>query len=451
MKIKRQFFRKEKDKETKKEEIEIENIVWGGKGIGRIKGKVYFVQRSVPGDRLLIKIVKEKKDYGEGEIEKIIFPSQERVSPICKDFRSCGGCQLQMMNYKSQVDSKEKMAKEILRRWTNKARFNKLVPMENPFEYRHSGDFHCFFSNGKLLCGFYEKESHRIVDFENCHLFSKEFNQKLKKIKKFLENCQFDFVKSFNLSCGEDEKEFVATFSVKDEQKEINQFLKLKDEANLSGVALKDKSGKTILKNGECFLSYSIKKREGLLERDIKFKIDAESFSQSNFEMNAKLVEEALRLANLSSYENVLELFSGIGNFTMALALKCKEVVAVEKSETAVEDSKFNSTLNSIYNIRHIKGDVQEQIGKLISSSAKFDFVLLDPPRSGAFEVIESIVSLNPKRVVYVSCNLPTLERDLRKFGEKGFFPQEFSFFDLFPQTYGIESVVLLRNENEKN
>lgn len=449
MKNKRQFFRKEK--ESRKEEIEIESIVWGGKGIGRIKGKVYFVQRSVPGDRLLIKIVKEKKDYGEGEIEKIIFPSKERVSPVCKDFRNCGGCQLQMMNYRAQGEAKEKMAKEILRRWTNSAKFNKLISMENPFEYRHSGDFHCRFSNGKILCGFYEKESHKIVDFENCHLFSKEFNQKLKKIKRFLESCQIDFVNSFNLSCGENEKEFVASFYVKDEKIEAEQFLKLKDEANLNGLVVNGISGKKILKDGECFLSYSLKRKEDVIERDIKFKIDAESFSQSNFEMNSKLVEEVMRFANLSSYENVLELFSGIGNFTMSLALKCKEVVAVEKSDTAVEDSKFNSTLNSIYNIRHLKGDVKEQTEKLISASAKFDCVLLDPPRSGAFEIIEKIASFNPKRIVYVSCNLPTLERDLRKFGENGFVPQEFSFFDLFPQTYGIESVVLLRNENEKN
>jgi len=449
VKNKRQFFRKEK--ESRKEEIEIESIVWGGKGIGRIKGKVYFVQRSVPGDRLLIKIVKEKKDYGEGEIEKIIFPSKERVSPVCKDFRNCGGCQLQMMNYRAQGEAKEKMAKEILRRWTNSAKFNKLISMENPFEYRHSGDFHCRFSNGKILCGFYEKESHKIVDFENCHLFSKEFNQKLKKIKRFLESCQIDFVNSFNLSCGENEKEFVASFYVKDEKIEAEQFLKLKDEANLNGLVVNGISGKKILKDGECFLSYSLKRKEDVIERDIKFKIDAESFSQSNFEMNSKLVEEVMRFANLSSYENVLELFSGIGNFTMSLALKCKEVVAVEKSDTAVEDSKFNSTLNSIYNIRHLKGDVKEQTEKLISASAKFDCVLLDPPRSGAFEIIEKIASFNPKRIVYVSCNLPTLERDLRKFGENGFVPQEFSFFDLFPQTYGIESVVLLRNENEKN
>lgn len=451
MNTRRLFFRKGKEKKLRKEEIEIENIVWGGKGIGRIKGKVFFVQKSVPGDRLSIKIVKEKKDYGEGEIEKIIFPSLERVLPVCRDFSRCGGCQLQMMNYKFQIEAKEKICREILRRWTKNAKFNSLIPMKNPFEYRHSGDFHCRLLNGKVLCGFYEKESHRIVDFENCHLFSKEFNQRLKKITKCLEKYQIDFVNSFNLSCSENEKEFVTSFYVRDEEFDPNQFLKLKDEANLSGIVVKSGGAKTILQNGELFLTYSLKKRENVLEKGIKFKIDVESFSQSNFEMNSKLVEEVVKFANLSSHEKALELFSGVGNFTMSLALKCKEIVAVEKSETAVADIKFNSTLNSIYNIRHLKGDVKEQIERLISSSAKFDFILLDPPRSGAIEIIEKIASFNPKRVVYVSCNLPTLERDLRKFCEIGFIPHEFSFFDLFPQTYGVESVVLLRNENEKN
>lgn len=439
------------NKNLKKSEIEIENIVWGGKGIGRIDGKIYFVPKSVPQDRLLIKITKEKRDYGEGKIEKIVYPSPTRVSPLCKDFKRCGGCQIQMMNYKWQVESKEKMAKEILRRWINKAKFNPLIPAEHPFEYRHSGDFHIKWLEGKCLCGFYEGESHRIVDFENCHLFSKEFNSKIRRIKSFICEEEIEEISSFNLNCGEDEKDYVVIFVVTDENFDFNNFEKIQKETELAGVVVKDKNGAKIARNGKCFLNYSIKKSEEYLPKEIKFKVDVESFSQSNFEMNSKLVYEILRLADLSSYETVLELFSGAGNFTLPIALKCKEVFAVEKCETAVEDSKFNSNLNLIYNIRHIKGDVKEHTAKLISSSFKFDTVVLDPPRSGAYETVEYIAAFNPKRIVYISCNLPTLERDLRKFCEFGFLPEEFSFFDLFPQTYGIETIVLLRRENDKN
>lgn len=431
-------------------ELEIESLAWGGKGLGRKNGKIFFVSKSVPKDKVLIKVTREKKDYGEGEIERIFYPSPDRISPICKDFNRCGGCQLQMMNYKSQIEGKEKIAREILRRWVNKAKFNAMVPMQNPYNYRHSGDFHIKRENENFFCGFYKQESHKIVNFENCHLFSKEFNLKIKKIKNFLEKWDKNKVYSFNLSCDENEKEFVATFYVREESKEVEKLKELLELAKLNGILVKDGRGRNILKEGECFLSYSIKPSD-FVSKEIKFKIDPESFTQSNFEMNSKLVKESLRLSNLSKYETVLELYSGVGNFSLPLALKCKEIIAVEKSEIAVEDSKFNSNYNSILNIKNIKSDVKEQIIKLIYSSHFFDLVFLDPPRTGAFDVIENIISFNPKRIVYVSCNLPTLERDLRKFVYFGYEPQEFSFFDLFPQTYSIETIVLLSKLNEKN
>jgi len=440
-----------RDKETKEAQIEIENIVWGGKGIGRIDGKVYFIPKSVPQDRLLIKVTKEKKDYGYGEIVKIIYPSPYRVSPLCKDFKRCGGCQIQMMNYKLQVESKEKMAKEILRRWLNKAKFNSLLAMENPFEYRHSGEFHIKWMGEKCLCGFYEGESHKVVDFENCYLFPKGFNSKIKGIKNFVYRKKIEGISSFNLSSGENEEGYIATFLVGENDFDLKDFENIQKEVDLNGVVVKSKNGVEILRKGECFLTYTIKKREELLPEEIKFKVDVESFTQANFQINAELVYEVLRLANLSSNETVLELFSGAGNFTLPLAMKCKEVTAVEKCEKAIEDSKFNANLNSLHNVKHLKGDVKEQIRKLISTSEKYDLVLLDPPRGGAYEIIEGIAAFNPKRVLYISCNLPTLERDLRRLNEFGFFAEEFSFFDLFPHTYGVETAVLLRSKNDKN
>jgi 23S rRNA (uracil1939-C5)-methyltransferase len=447
VKNKKKVFKIKRDEKVKTADVDVEEIVWGGKGLTRLNGKVFFISKAVPEERVKIRITLEKSDFGEGEIERIITPSKFRVSPLCKDFKRCGGCQLQMMNYPSQLLQKQKIAENILRRWKEFAKFNQIVGMENPFFYRHKGEFHLKVKDGKLVFGFYEKESHKIVDFENCYLFDDKFNLKLKEIVKFLNLTKGkNSLLNFSLSCSENGEDFVLTLSHKGSLNDENEIIEKLSPLNLKGIILENKESRSLRSVGECFITYSIKPSDEIL-KEIHFKVDPKSFTQANFEMNNRLINESLRLLNLSNYESILELFSGVGNFSLPISLRCKEILSIEGSEVASKDAKFNAIFNGLTNVENINGDVNEWVMKLLSQSRQFDVIFLDPPRSGSFEIMDLIARFQPKNILYVSCSLPTLERDLRRIYEFGYIPKEFSFFDMFPQTYGIETIALLERK----
>ena len=439
--------RTERKEEVKRIDAEIESLVWGGKGLARVDGKVFFVAKSAPLDKVRIAVTKEKSDYGEGEIEKIIYPSPFRMAPVCPHFSKCGGCQFLHINYRKQLEEKERITKEVLRRWTEEARFEPIVPSPMPIGYRHSGDFHLFLDRGALKLGFYEPESHRIVPFDHCHLFSDAFNDKLREIKSVMEGFRMkEKLFKLNLSSDENDRDMVLAVSLKEMSEQACRFLL--DELNASGLKgtlfVGTRENEEILRSGDVSLSYALASEKGFFPGGIKLKYDTRSFTQADYRMNRAIVDDVLSMMSLSRHEKVLELYSGIGNFTLPIASCCKEVTAVESSRFAVADAKDNAAANGCENIQHLEGSVVEWIVKLIGRSARFDAVLLDPPRTGAFEVLAHLPSLSPRRVVYVSCSLPTLDRDLRRLSDFGFRPKIFRTYDLFPQTYGIETAVLL-------
>jgi 23S rRNA (uracil1939-C5)-methyltransferase len=441
---------KQKTEESRKAPAEIESLVWGGKGLSRINGKVFFVAKSVPLDKLLISITKEKSDYGEGEIDKILLPSPFRVSPICPHFNRCGGCQFLHINYQKQLEEKERIAKEVMRRWTATSEFNPIVPSSSPLEYRHSGDFHIFLDNEKLKVGFYEPESHKIVPFDRCFLFSEDFNETLSQIKGiFAKSSWKEKLFKINLSVGGDLTDFVLTVFLKEKNPEAgNAIIEELGHLRLKGIlVLGTKDNEEVSREGDTSLSYSILSGSGSFAGEIKLKYDCRSFTQADYGMNRLIVDDVVSMMNPASHEKVLELYSGIGNFSLPLAGNCKELAAVESSKFAVSDAKENSVSNKRANILHLEGSVEDWIIKLQGKGSKFDAILLDPPRQGAFEVVSHLAAFSPKRIIYVSCSLPTLDRDLRRFSEFGFKPKQFRFYDLFPQTYGIETVVLLEGK----
>lgn len=431
---------------ARKETVEIESLAWGGKGLARLKGKVFFVAKSAPLDRAEVKTTREKSDYGEAEIEKILSPSPFRISPVCPEFEKCGGCQILHINYKKQLAEKEKIAGEILRRWSAKAVFHPIVPSPKILEYRHSGDFHVGYEKGKSLFGFYEPGSHGIIPFKNCFLFSKSFNERLSLIKEILASSSFaEKVFKLNLSMDENGKEFVGVVYIKEKSEKVGlSILESLKKADLKGILIAEKNEEEICRAGEISLSYLLAPIPGTLPDSVQFCFDPRSFTQANYEINSVLIRDLLLMINMSNHERVLELFSGIGNFTLPLAQNSKEVVAIESSPAACNDAKANAQSGRYVNVLNLQGSVEDEILKLILKSSKFDAILLDPPRTGAFDIIAHIKAFSPKRVVYISCNLPTLDRDLRRFSDFGFEPGEFRFYDFFPQTYGIETMVLL-------
>jgi len=189
-----------------------------------------------------------------------------------------------------------------------------------------------------LIFGFYEKESHNIVDFENCYLFDDKFNLKLKEVVKFLNSAKCkNSLLSFSLSCSETGKDYVLSLSHKGSFKDENEILEKLSPANLKGIIVENEETQSIRTVEECFITYSIKQSERF-KRD-PFQSEPKSFTQANFEMNSLLIKESLRLLNLSNYESILELFSGVGNFSLPISLRCKEILSIEGSEVASKDA----------------------------------------------------------------------------------------------------------------
>ncbi len=296
-------------------------------------------------------------------------------------------------------------------------------------------------TEGKAL-GYYQERSHHIVDIEHCPIAHPLVNQLILLLRERLPFLsQFEEVE---ISVSPEEKKGVLLLHPLSFAKEMRTFAKelLQDHSILKGIMISGKGRFTSI--GNPFLTFSVSFDRAGEKRGWSLRASPESFFQVNVEQNQVLLQTVLRFGEVNKGESVLDLYAGIGNFTLSLALGAREVLGIEENEKAVEDARFNIERNGITQCRMKRGRVEEVLKNWNGEAP--DLVVLDPPRSGGKEVVNQIIGLKPKRIVYVSCDPTTLSRDLRLFSEKGYSLQEVSLIDMFPQTYHMEVVALLKS-----
>lgn len=424
----------------------IEKVVYGGSGIGTYEGIKVFVPYSAPGDNLLVKINEKKRDYYIAEIKKILQPSPVRTNPPCQYFIRCGGCFLQHINYETQLDIKRTFVAESLKRIGHLAPFNSLkINPCSPFHHRNKTQYPL--GSRPLKIGYYKSLTHKVIDIEECLLHPKVFDDIRKVIK---ENISGSKEKVYNeekhtgnlrhiiFRQGQNTNEILVIFVTRTENLDENIYKNLPTQFNnIVGIVQNINTEKTnrIMGSKNKVLFGRDYYFENILDR--KYKVSSSAFFQVNTfqtENIAKKLREYIGNAN-----TVLDLYCGVGMLSIAINDLAKNIYGIELSKKAIQDAQDNIKLNNISNIEYISAPVEIGIRKY----KNIDTIILDPPRKGCSQsVLHDIVKLKPEKIIYISCNPTTLARDLATLDNLGYKISELELFDMFPQTFHIESMV---------
>ena len=458
--------------------VEIEDIGNDGEGIGKVDGYTLFVKGAVVGDVAKVKVLKAKKTYGYAKVEELINPSPDRVEPKCAVAGKCGGCQLQHLSYERQLAYKEDKVKNCLQRIGGIAVeqleqvMEPIIGMEEPFYYRNKAQYPVGTDKtGNIVMGFYAGHSHNIMECMDCAI-QEPVNAVILPVLK-------EFMKTYGISAYEEEtgkgllrhiltrvgfhtKEVMVCLIING--RKFPHVKELVEKLTLAVRNFKDLEGKGGYRLKSVCLNVNTEKTNVILGNEmvsiygntyitdyigeIKYQISPLSFYQVNPKQTVKLYEKALQYANLNGNETVWDLYCGIGTISLFLAQKAGKVYGVEIIPQAIEDAKNNAKINGIENAEFFVGaaeDVMPTKYKESNGTMKADVIVVDPPRKGCEEsLLDTIVKMESKRIVYVSCDPATLARDVKYLRGKEYEVEKVCPVDQFGHTGHVETVCLL-------
>ncbi len=454
--------------------LHIEDIGTGGEGIGKADGFTFFVKDAIVGDVIEAKIMKLKKNYGYARLMKVLTPSKDRVEPKCPVARQCGGCQIQEMRYEAQLAFKQKMVQNNLERIGGLSDFEMypVIGMETPYAYRNKAQFPVGEDkDGNIVIGFYAGRTHHIVEQTDCCIGAPENGEVLRKVKAYMQKNQIrpyneehhsGIVRHILIRTGYHTKEIMVCLIVNAAKasclKNAEQLTEsLREMDGMTSVMVNFNTEKTNVILG--------KKSEVLWGQpyiedfigDVKYQISPQSFFQVNPMQTEKLYAKALEYAGLTGNETVWDLYCGIGTISLFLAKNARKVYGVEIVPQAIEDARNNAKRNGIDNAEFFVGKAEEVVPAFYEKALKQaqdseagksirpDVVVVDPPRKGCEEILlETIVKMQPQRIVYVSCDSATLARDLKFLSANGYAVKKVQPVDQFGHSVHVETVVLL-------
>jgi len=441
----------------KNENFEVDILDNGidGEGIAKINGYTTFIKGALKGEKVKIKIIKANKDYGFGKMLELIEKSENREEPICPNFNRCGGCNLQHMNYETQLELKENLVKNTLRKALCKEiQIEKIIGMGVPYNYRNKAQYPV--SEGKI--GFYADRSHDLIENKECYIQDKTTDLLAKRafelLKENKNTCYDEKTKKGNIRhimtrIGKNTDELMLVIVTNENKiRGIEKIISTltKEFSNLVSVIQNINNKDTnVIMGRECITLYGA---DYIVDRlgDYNFKISPLSFYQVNPVQTEILYRKAKDFAELDENDVVYDLYCGIGTISIFIADKVKKVYGVEIVEEAIEDAKINARINEISNVQFYAGAAEKLIPEMYRKGMVADVVFVDPPRKGCDEtLLNTIVEMAPKKVVYISCNPATLGRDLRYLTDNGFEIKKVQPVDMFPQTGHVENVVLLK------
>ena len=403
--------------DSKTHEVTLTTLTYGGEAMGRLQdGRAVFIPFGLPGERVSVRLTDEKKNFARGAIVEVLSPSPDRITPKCKHFGECGGCHYQNLSYEKQLTAKTEILIDQLKRIgkIENPQVKPMVASPNPWNYRN----HIQFSldrDGKL--GFQKSNSNRVIPITECHMPEASIND-------FWPQLEFEpetEIERVSLRAGADDDLLMVLESESPEPPE------LEIEAGISITHVYEENTVVIAGNDHIVIR--------VLDRD--FKVSAASFFQVNTAMAEKMVQHLLTCLPVSLSTTLLDVYCGVGLFSAFFASKCKTVIGIESSKSSCEDFALN--LDEFDNVELYEGFAEEILQHL---EIQPDIVLVDPPRAGLDkQVIDGIFNLNPQMIAYVSCDPSTLARDAARLINAGYKLKEITPFDLFPQTYHIESI----------
>jgi len=443
--------------------LEIEDCGIDGEGIGKADGFTVFVKDAVIGDTVTAKIIKAKKNYGYGRLMEVLKPSPYRVEPKCEFARQCGGCQLQALSYDQQLVFKTNKVKGHLERiggFTD-IPMEPIIGMDELFHYRNKAQFPVGRNKeGKIVTGFYAGRTHNIIENRDCALGVAENKEVLDRVIAHMEKYGIEpyneatgkgLVRHVLIRYGYFTKEVMVCLILNGNKipKEEQLVKSLCEIPGMTSITINvNKKHSNVILGEEIRLLWG---QEYITDRigDISYQISPLSFYQVNPMQTQKLYAKALEYADLHGEETVWDLYCGIGTISLFLAQKAKFVRGVEIVPAAIENAKENAKLNGLENTEFFVGKAEEVLPREYKKNGVYaDVIVVDPPRKGCDEtLLETMVEMNPDRIVYVSCDSATLARDLKYLCERGYELRKVCPVDQFGMTVHVETVVLLSHK----
>lgn len=437
-----------------------------GEGVGKYEGFTVFVKGALPEEEVRVTITLVKKSYAVGALEEIVKASAERVEPACPVYKECGGCQLQHLSYKGQLECKRQQVQDALTRIGHlNLEALPVLGAAEPWSYRNKMQFPAAAdAEGVLQIGCYATATHSVVDTDAC-MISKEANNAIMKtvrtwmqhynISAYDEKTGKGLVRHIMGRVGVHSGEVMAVIITSGydipHRGVLIEWLKRHVPGLVSVVQNINKKQTNVVMGSKTRVLYgpeSIKDSLGSLS----FHISAQAFFQVNSEQAEKLYNKALEFAALSGKETVVDVYCGTGTISLYLARHAKQVYGIEIVAPAIENAKKNAEENKCANAEFICGDAAVELPKLLAGGVRPDVVVVDPPRAGCEQkVLAAIAEVQPERVVYVSCNPASLARDLAFMEQHGYKAIVAQPVDMFPMTSHVETVVLLGRKFEKS
>ena len=427
-------FAKKATKSTARHQLHIQDLDYQGYGIAKLNGKTWFVENALPDELVEVRVLEEKRQYGKAQAVKILQKSANRQQPSCPIYQQCGGCQMQHIALDLQRVAKQKVLIQRLQKLqTPPIQIAPMITGEAQL-YRRRAKLHLNWQNNQLLLGFRQAQSQQIINVSNCEVLEPELSALLQKLHPLFNQWKskkqlghIELVKADNGVALL--LRHVGEVSAQDKQK----LLAFAEIEKLMLFVMQDKDQIEQWRGEQPYYQFN----------GLKLHFSIRDFIQVNAKLNEKMVEKALEWLDLSAHDRVLDLFCGMGNFTLPIAQKVQTVVGIEGVMPMVEQATLNAEYNQLDNAKFYQTDLDQPFVDKPWAKEKFNKVLLDPARNGAYFALDHLCQLEPERIVYVSCNPATLVRDAEKLIAKGYILKECAMIDMFPHTGHLESMLL--------
>ncbi|EEW10076.1 23S rRNA (uracil(1939)-C(5))-methyltransferase RlmD [Vibrio mimicus] len=432
------FFQPKKQStiDKKHQPVTIERLDHQGSGLAFLQKKPLFVDSALPGEEVLIQLTESKSKYARGQLIKVLKPSTERVEPFCAHYAQCGGCDLQHLDRTGQINHKQQALSQLMVKFAGQSLALSVPVCSDDQGYRRRARLSLMWDKKtqQLQFGFRRKQSKAIVSVTHCPVLEPSLNALLPELNALLSQwSQPELLGHVELVKGDNTQVLVLRhLGVLAEQDQQS----LSDFATQKGLTLY-----LTLEAGE--LQHVQGEAPYCEETGSRLSFLPNHFIQVNRAVNQQMVEQALNWLEVNKQDRVLDLFCGLGNFTLPLAKQAQDVVGVEGVEEMVQHATHNAKLNQINNVAFYQANLEQDMTNASWAQQKFAKVLLDPARAGAEGIVDQLAALGAERVVYVSCNPATLARDSQSLLSQGFRLEKLGMLDMFPHTSHLESMAL--------
>ncbi|NOH81772.1 23S rRNA (uracil(1939)-C(5))-methyltransferase RlmD [Vibrio sp. RE86] len=421
---------------TKHQSLTIEKLDHHGAGMAYQNKKPIFIEGALPGEQVLAQLTESKSKFARANLIKIQKPSPERIEPFCSHYNECGGCNMQHLGSDAQQEYKQQTLSQLMSKFAGQsiALDAPIVGKAQGYRRRARVSIKLNKKTRQLEFGFRKKQSKEIVTVTQCPVLDSDLEALMTPLYQLLQSfSNQESLGHIELVKG-DNTNVIVLRHLKPLKEQDQQSLELFAKQNNATLYLMPETDQ---------LNRVVGESAHYLEAGVTIPFEPNNFIQVNQEVNHSMVEQALEWLELNEDDRVLDLFCGLGNFSLPIAKRVKSVIGVEGVDAMVEKASQNAKVNGISNAAFYQANLEQDVSGLIWAAEKFDKILLDPARAGASGVIDHVSQLGASRAVYVSCNPATLARDSQSLLNQGFKLQKLGMLDMFPHTSHLESMAL--------